>query len=158
MKILVVFYSRTGRTRTAALKLAGRLDAAVEELREAGVSRAGVAGYVLAGRDAMMKRVPELEPAAADPAAFDLVVLAGPVWAFTVCPALRAYIAKKGSAIKRAAFVCTQGGSGAARAFAEMEALLGKAPVATLVLIDKEIARGAVEADLESFAKRLAAC
>ncbi|MFO7535045.1 MAG: hypothetical protein R6X19_05085 [Kiritimatiellia bacterium] len=158
MKTLVVFYSRTGRTRTAAQKLARLLNATVEELREAGVNRAGAVGYWRAGRDALMKRSSELEPVGADPATFDLVVLAGPVWAFTVCPALRSYLAKQGRVIRRAAFLCTQGGSGAPRAFAEMEALLGQPPAATLVLLDQEIAREAVDAEVEAFAKKVSAC
>ena len=116
MKTLVVYYSRSGRTRVASEKLAGLLGASVEELREKGVDRSGAMGYMKAGRDAMQKRAVELEPLKEDPAAFDLVVLAGPVWAFTVCPAIRAYLAAHAGAIARAAFVCTQGGSGAPRA------------------------------------------
>ncbi|MFZ4397620.1 MAG: flavodoxin family protein, partial [Kiritimatiellia bacterium] len=148
MKTLVVFYSRTGHTRKVAEKLAGLLGAETEELIESGKDRAGVLGFMKAGRDAMLKRAVELASVTKDPASFDLVVLGSPVWAFTMCPAIRAYAAGHAGAIRKAAFFCTHGGGGASKSFTEAEAILGKPLAATLALVDKAVDRGEVDADL----------
>ena len=155
MKTLVVFYSRTGRTRVAAMELAQELGADVEELHEMRGGRSGVKGYVLAGRDAWLARESPLAPLRYDPSAHELVVVAGPVWAFTMCPAVRAYLKLCGPKLHRAAFLCTQAGKGARRTFMRMAALLDRAPVDTLVLIDRDIDKNRHTAALSAFAARL---
>lgn len=157
MKTLVVFYSRTGRTRKVAEKLARLMGAETEELLEPGKDRAGALGFMLAGRDAMLKRPVDLAPVEKDPAAFDLVVLGSPVWAFTMCPAIRAYAAAQAGAIRKVAFYCTHGGGGPSRSFSQAEEVLGKPLAATLSLLDKAIDRNEVDAELAAFAKRLTA-
>jgi flavodoxin len=157
MKTLVVFYSRTGHTRKVAEKLAGLLGAETEELIERGKERGGVLGFMKAGRDAMLKRTVELAPAKKDPASFDLVVLGSPVWAFTMCPAVRAYAAAHAGAIRKAAFFCTHGGGGPSKSFTEAESILGKPLAATLALVDKAVDRGEIDAELAAFAKQLTA-
>ena len=157
MKILVVYYSRTGHTRKVAEKLAGLLGAETEELIEPGKERGGVLGFMKAGRDAMLKRTVELAPAKKDPASFELVVLGSPVWAFMMCPAIRAYAEAHAGTIRRAAFFCTHGGGGASKSFTETESILGKPLAATLSLLDKAVDRGEVDAELAAFAKRLTA-
>jgi hypothetical protein len=90
-----------------------------------------------------------------DPASYDLVVLGSPVWAFTLCPAVRAYLAEQGKSIRKAAFLATHGGGGPSKSYAEAEALLGKPLVAALALRDKGIDAGEAEAELGAFAKTL---
>jgi len=154
VKTLVIFYSRTGRTRKVAEQLSVLLGADKEELLE-NESRKGVKGFLMGGRDAWKGNLSSLKPLQFDPANYDLTVLAGPVWAFTMCPAIRTYIQAHCDKIKRAAFICTQGGSGAVRAFAEMEKTLGKAPANTLTLIDKDIDRDLTAAQINTFAQAL---
>lgn len=152
MKTVVVFFSRTGRTRKAAQLLAERMGAETEELLETGVDRSGIGGYIRSGRDALQKRSAELEPLKHDVAAYDLVVLGSPVWAFTLCPALRTFLAAQGGSIRKAAFLSTHGGGGPAKSYKEAETLLGKPLVATLALRDRDIDAGSVEAELAAFA------
>ena len=151
MKTLVVFYSRTGCTRTVAQALAARLDAVIEELRET-TDRSGVAGYLRAGRDAGMRRPADLLPVACQPAAFDLTIVATPVWAFTMCPAVRTWLKREAVNIRRVAFVATQGGSGAERTFRHMEEIMGRPPVARLALIDKNVRAQSCEGQFTAFA------
>ncbi len=155
MKILVVYYSRTGHTKTVAEKLAGLLGAETEELFEQGKNRAGVLGFMKAGRDALMKRPVELAPRKKDPADFDLVVLGSPVWAFTMCPAIRAYAAVHAATLRKVAFFCTHGGGGSGKSDREVEAILGQPLAASLALLDKAVDRGGIAADLSVFVKRL---
>jgi flavodoxin len=154
VKTLVIFYSRTGRTRKVAEQLSALLGADKEELLES-ESRKGVKGFLMGGRDAWKGNLSKLGSQQNDPATYDLTVLAGPVWAFTMCPAIRTYLQANCEKIKRAAFICTQGGSGAVRAFAEMEKALGKAPANTLTLIDKDIDRDLIAPQVNAFAQSL---
>ena len=154
MKTVVVFYSRTGNTRKAAQALARELGAEVEKITEPG-SRAGFLGFLGAGRDAALKRLTPIEPLAFDPAAFDLVVVGTPIWAWTMASPVRTFLAQNAEKLKSVAFFCTEGGSGHERAFRQMEELAGKKPLATLALLEKEL-RGDFGAKLKEFAKALA--
>ena len=126
------------------------LGADLEELRET-ADRSGVKGYLLAGRDAMQKRPADLLPVTQQAADYDLVIVGTPVWAFTMCPAVRTWLLREATQMRRAAFFCTQGGSGAERAMREMEKLLGRPLVARLTLRDKDIRAGACDAALSQF-------
>lgn len=151
MKTLIVFYSRTGCTRTVSREVGRLLGADLEELRET-VDRSGAGGYLRAGGDAMFKRTVALQATAYRPEAYDLVILATPVWAFTVCPAIRTWLQREAANLKKVAFICTQGGSGAERAQAEMALLSRREPVARLVLKDRDIRAGACAGACEIFA------
>lgn len=156
MKILVVFYSRTGHTRQVATDLAAKLGADLEELREE-QDRSGVLGYLKGGRDACLGHDSALLPVSRDPADYDLVVAGTPVWAFTACPAISTWLKRHSQAIRRLACFCTQGGSGNQRTFDSMRKLSGHEPVATLTLIDRDVRKGLVDDSLSRFAGEIAA-
>ena len=151
MKTLIVFYSRTGRTRAVAQELARQLGADQEELKEQ-ADRSGATGYIAAGRDAMLKRPAELLPTACRPADYELVIVGTPVWAFTMTPAIRTWLTREAASLPKVAFLCTQGGSGAERTMFDMEQLAGKAPVAKLILRDKDIQANACADAIAAFA------
>ena len=144
MKSLVVYYSRTGNTRKVAQAIAGVLKADVEEIVDL-KDRAGVKGYLLAGRDAMRKEETPIEPIKHDVTAYDLVVVGTPVWAFTMAAPVRSFLVGPGSSARRMAFFCTMGGSGANRAFREMQAAGGREPNATLALTERAVAAGSAD-------------
>lgn len=161
MRALVAYYSRTGSTRRAAEAVAEALRAGaqveVEEIRDR-KNRAGLLGWLGAGRDAVLGRGTGIEPVRADPGAFGLVVVGTPVWAWTAAPAARAFLEKHVAGMKRVAFLCTMGGSGAERTFRAMERACGRAPVATLALLERDVKRPGAEAfgaRVEAFAKAL---
>jgi flavodoxin len=154
MKVLVVFYSRTGNTRKVAQALARELGAGVEKIAEPG-SRTGLFGFLAAGRDAAMKRLTPIEPLVFDPEAYDLLVVGTPVWAWTMASPVRTFLAKNAAKLKSVAFFCTAGGSGHERTFRQMEELAGKPPLATLALREKEL-KGDFGAKVREFAKALA--
>ena len=79
MKILVTFYSRTGNTRKIGNEIAEKLKADADEVVDK-KPRGGVKGYLFAGRDAMKKKLAEIEYRK-DPAEYDLVIIGIPVWA-----------------------------------------------------------------------------
>jgi len=141
MKILVAYYSRTGVTKKAAELLAEQLSAATEEIKDT-VKRAGVTGYVLAGRDAMQRRLTKLEPIKNDPAEFDLVIIGTPIWSWNMSTPVRTYLTEQKDKFKQVAFFCTMGGSGDLKAFKEMGEIVDKRPAAVLSLRTKEVVTG----------------
>ncbi|MBI4726720.1 hypothetical protein HY768_05790 [candidate division TA06 bacterium] len=150
MRILIAFYSRTGFTKKACLELAQKLGADTEEIVDT-TSRKGAIGWLYAGRDAIRKISTTIGPLQKDPAAYDLVVLGTPVWAWTLTPAIRAYLEQNKGKIKQAAFLCTMGGSGDDGAFRGMEKLLGQKPLATLALKTKQVAGNQYAGEIDEF-------
>ena len=95
MKVLVAYYSLTGNTKALAEKMAKALEkheVAVEEIQPV-KPYALPSAYVLGGKDAMFKKIIEIQPLENDPAKFDGLVVLSPVWAWTFSPPTRAFIA-----------------------------------------------------------------
>ena len=137
-KTLIVYHSRTGDTRRIAQHLAGRLGADLDQIRIV-QPMDGVLGYVACAIESMAQLTPALRPMRHRPADYDLVIVGTPVWFWNLSSPVRSWLEKFGHRGKRVAFFCTMGGSGASRAFASMEELTGRAPVATLALTDGEV-------------------
>jgi len=139
MKVLVVFYSRTGTTKKVAERIAEELKSnGVEVVLEEVIDkkgRSGLTGWLGAGKDATFRRPAEIEPLKANPADFAVVAVGTPVWAWTVTPAVRTFLKEHAASCQRLAFFCTMRSFGAERTFRTMEELAGKAPLATLALI-----------------------
>jgi len=149
MKALVVFYSRTGVTKRAANAMADEcraagMDTAVEEIIDKR-NRRGVINWFRAGRDAMRRRLTEIEAPKLRPGDFDAVAIGTPVWGWNMTPAVRTYLQEKGGGIRKAAFFCTMGGSGAQKTFAEMEKIIGRHPAASLALLTEDVRKNAPE-------------
>ena len=136
MKTLIVYYSRTGTTKKVGENIANILKCDSEEIFDT-KNRSGALGYIGSGRDAMLKKLTKLKFIQRNPNLYDLVIIGGPVWAFTVSAPVRTYITE--NKFKNVAFFCTQGGRGAEKAFSEMEKLAGRKPKALLVLRTKEV-------------------
>lgn len=144
MKILIVYYSRTGVTKKLADFIAKKIGAETEEIKDT-VNRAGVLGYMLAGRDGMKRRLTKLEPPKLNPVDFDLVIIGTPIWSWNMSAPTRTYLEEYKSQFKQAAFFCTMGGSGHETAFKEMEEIIGKKPLAILSLKTKGVVTGVLE-------------
>ena len=140
MRTLVVYYSRTGNTRKIGEEVAAALGAEIEELKDR-KNRQGRVGYMRAGRDAMRKHTADLEPTTRNPAKYDLVVLGGPVWAFTICTPTRTYATSHKDNFKSVAFLCTAGDTRFAhKGCAILGEVTGRTAVATLALGEKDVA------------------
>jgi flavodoxin len=154
-RILVVNYSRTGHTRLVAEELARALHADSEEIRDSG-DRDGVLGYARSALEALFGVSCEIRVPVLDPARYDLVVIGTPVWNASVSTPARTYLWLERDRLPRVAFFVTHGGSGSGRALAQMRALAGKAPLATLVVREREITGSAHHAKVARFAKSIA--
>jgi len=155
-KLLVVFYSRTGMTRLVSSMLADELDCAVEELCDVR-SRVGLWGLLTSSVDGVLERGTRLGPVREDPLAYDLVVVATPVWSSSVSAAVRTYLAERRGRFRKVAFALTQGTVGRARVFRQMEELSGRAPLTTLAVTESDFLRGHYRRKVSRFAARIRA-
>ena len=154
MKILVVYYSRTGNTKKVCQELAARLGADCEEII-ATKSRSGIWGYLMGGRDAAKNTPAVIKPVKYDPGQYDLVVIGTPVWVGTMPPAIRTYIAGNNDKLKNVAYLCTMGGRGGDKTILAMEEQSGKKGTASLILLTKEIQKDQYSEKLNQFAAQL---
>lgn len=152
-KSLVVFHSRSGYTRRVAHSLARRLGADIEEIRIV-QPLDGLPGYVMCAIEALAGLAPALRPGRRSPAGYDLVVVGGPVWFWSLSSPVRSWLERHPLKGRKFAFFCTMGGSGARGAFSTMAQLCGQAPLATLALTDAEVDAGP-QAKLDDFVRRL---
>ena len=151
MKTLVVCYSRTGNTHSLGHRIAGALDAPIEDIADR-VVRRGLLGYLRSGRDAWFGYVPEILPSDHDPGEYDLVVVGTPVWNWSLSGPARAYLKRYASRLPRVAFFCTMGGAGSGRVFRQMEEAVGRAPVATFARNQAQLAAMDLDNAVEAFA------
>jgi flavodoxin len=134
-KILVAYYSRTGNTKKVAEKIAHHLKADLDEIIDLKDRKRKIIGWLIAGRDASKKMDTPIK-FIKDTKTYNLVVVGTPIWAWTLTPAIRAYL-KQNKKIKKIAFFCTCGGN-PGNAFEEMEKL-SKRPLSTINIPEKEI-------------------
>ena len=125
MKILIAYYSKTGNTEKVAQNLATLLGADLEKIIDK-TSRAGIWGWLIAGRDGMQKKMTEIETPIKNPADYDLIILGSPVWGWDMVPALRAYVEKFKTDCKNVALFVTSGNTGVDKVAPSFEAALDK--------------------------------
>ena len=154
MRTLVVYYSRDGTTRKVGESIAAKLKCDIEEIVDL-KKRSGILGYLFAGMDAGMKRMTKIKDAIKDPSGYDLVIVGTPVWAVTVTPAVRTYLAQNKDNLRKVAFYCTYGGSGNRNSFREMESICGKRPAATAEVNTTEVKLKLFDEKVGNFANAL---
>lgn len=110
-RILVVYYSRTGKTQWTAEKLAEMLGADIERITEE-KDRSGKLGWLGAGKDTMTDKPAKLTSQHSTEGR-DVVIVGMPVWAASPPPAVRAYLQQVDLAGKTVCAFCTfEGGGG----------------------------------------------
>jgi flavodoxin len=145
MKSLVVYYSRTNTTRKLAEKIAGEINADIEEIKPK-VNYQGKIGYVRGGKDAMSEKIIDLEELKYNPEDYDVVYIGGPVWASKAANPLISYLNQ--NSFSNVKFFLTAGKSGFESSFKQMEKYSTK-PLKTLALTTKEVKQD--NYDLKSF-------
>ena len=154
MNGLIVYFSRTGRTRKVAEALQTLTGFDVEEIKEA-KGRGGAIGWLRSGMESTRKMLPSIRAPQHDNSSYDIVVIGTPIWASNMSSPVRAYITNHGADITTAALFCTGDGNDPETVFAPITELLGKEPVATLGLIGEEREGEAATRKIEVFAAKL---
>jgi flavodoxin len=147
MKILIVYYSRTGTTKKIATELAAALSADIEEINEL-KSRRGIWGWITAGRDSSLRKETQIADLKSKLEDYDLVIVCTPIWAWTISTPMRQFLLQYANKIKQIGFVVTMGGSGAQRAFTHMQELCKKTPRFTAAFIEKKVKNGEYKQEL----------
>ncbi|NVM53992.1 MAG: hypothetical protein HWN66_09860 [Candidatus Helarchaeota archaeon] len=150
MKILTVYYSRTGNTKGIGEEIVGELKCDVEEIFDT-QKRKGIWGWLKSGYQATRKKLTVLQPINLDPSDFDLVIIGTPIWNRHVSVPTRTYLSETASKLKKVAFFCTEGGRGGKRAFSEMETVCDQEPVAVLELTKKDIKKSLYNNRMQEF-------
>ncbi len=154
MKALIVYFSRTGRTRKVAEAIASLTGSDLEEIREKR-GRGGPLGWLKSGMESTRGTLPNIEPLDNDPASYDLVVIGTPIWASNASSPVRAFVNQYKDRIREAAFFCTGDGNDSDEAFKGLEELLGRKPQATMDLLGEEREGDPAEAKIREFADSL---
>jgi hypothetical protein len=154
MNTLIVYYSLSGTTRAVAAALAQELGADIEEIR-CGRYSLGFWGFLRAAYDSWRGNLPAIEPLVHAPSRYDLVLIGGPIWASHPATPVRAYLRQEASRLPSVAFFLTHGGSAGQQVLREMEQLIGRPPITTLVVREGEVRRGTFSSAVFSFAATL---
>ncbi|MCE9575530.1 MAG: flavodoxin [Deltaproteobacteria bacterium] len=155
MRILVVYYSRTGTTARVAEQVARRLDADLECIGDR-TPRDGWRGWLRCAYEAMRARTGPVSSSGRDPSRYDLVVIGTPIWGGVLATPVRSWIARHHEVLDDLGMFCTCGASDGERAIAELTRLAGTPPRAALVLRHDQLRRGVPVEALDVFAAALA--
>lgn len=121
MKVLVAYYSRSGNTGKVALTLARELTADICEIKDT-KNRKGFSGLLFAGKDAIRRNMTEIEYKKKDVENYDLICIGTPVWAKTMAPAIKTYIAANTFKNKKILLFCTTAFDGVRETLDDMRA------------------------------------
>ncbi len=154
MKSLVVFYSLTGNTSLVASKIAALLKADTERILCQKPYK-GPWGYFKAAYHSLTGRSVPIQASKIAPHDYDLIVVAGPIWAGRIAPPVRSFLHDYRGHSKHMAFCVTYGGSQPDYSFRQMEEFSGIKPVATLSVTAEEITEGHYDLPVRTFVKTL---
>lgn len=125
MKSVILYYSRTGKTRFLAEKLGDELGADLAEIRDLR-KRGGFFGFLGGVRDAHLGLKTEVAPSNFDLGDYELVILGTPVWAYNPTPAISTFLDKCNLLNKKVILFVTSRGVGYRRAINILKDMVGK--------------------------------
>ncbi|MEM5343612.1 flavodoxin family protein [Paraburkholderia azotifigens] len=154
---LVVYFSRSGRTRRIAEMLASELGADVEPIceRNSGGAQGRKRGYVRSLLDAWFERPADLLPALHDVSRYDVVVVASAVWASHASAPAVTWLKEHGGRIPRLALFCCVRRRGHKQALKQMMHAAGKPAVACCVVTDRDVRTRVDGVKRQAFARKI---
>jgi flavodoxin len=155
IRAIVIYYSRSGHTRTVAEEIArafGRAD--IEEIRDT-AKRGGLFGWFRSARDGMKKLSTPLASPGRNVADYDLVIVGGPIWAGGLSSPVRSWFQAHAGELRHVAVFLTHGGSKRDEVLAMMAEVSGHVPLAELSVKERELGTPAASARIAAFASAL---
>ncbi len=110
-KTLIVYYSYTGITREAALKIQQQTGADLMPIITRDPYPDSSMLFITSIKEIRSGYLPPLLPLAASIADYDTIITGSPVWWYTMPPALNSFLSQAGLSGKTIAPFCTQGGN-----------------------------------------------
>ncbi|MCK4308423.1 MAG: hypothetical protein KAW42_00390 [Candidatus Atribacteria bacterium] len=154
MKILVVFYSRSGKTKKVAETISNILKCDIEEIFDT-KNRKGILGFLSVGTDANLRRLTAIKEIKNNPSLYDLVIIGTPIWSSNISTPIRTYLSLYKEDFKKVAFFCSHLGWETKKVFKDMENLCQKTPLDLLELTSRQVAKGKYIQKVEQFIKNL---
>ena len=133
MNALVVYYSRSGRMKSVAERIAREPEADIEEVREFGGSR----GDVRTMLGAIFGRTPRIGASEHSVGEYHLVVIGTPVWGAKPAPEIQALLSSLDLRCRPIGLFCTMSGTGDTKTFAKTKGLLAGADVKGRLSFDR---------------------
>lgn len=94
MKILTLYFSRSGHTRQAAEIIHSAVGGDIGEIRTVrNYSSSYAWAAVQGGIERWRNSLPKLQPLSVTPEEYDLLFLGSPVWWYTITPAMKSFLA-----------------------------------------------------------------
>jgi flavodoxin len=140
MNTLIVYYSRSGRTRKIAKQIAVKIKSDLEEIRD-NKNRSGIFGFINSGNEAYLKKTLPIDELENDPSQYETVIVGTPIWASTLSTPIRSFLKEYHHKLKRVAFFCTSMGSDPKPVFLAMEKLAAQKPIAVINITARDIKR-----------------
>jgi flavodoxin len=128
VNVLTVFFSRSGNTEKVVNKIQDSIKGDVELIKERG-SRKGIIGWIRSGGQNSRREIGKIEPTEYDPADYDIVILASPIWAGTVSSPMRGYMTKNKNKLRRTAVFLTNDSGNLEVAYKEIYEILPAPPI-----------------------------
>jgi flavodoxin len=92
MKSLVVYYSRTGKTRLVAQAIAEALNATLVEIKETKPRKLGPLIYLVGTFAALINRRSKINPIDVDLKQYERIFIGSPIWGSRPVPAVNSFI------------------------------------------------------------------
>lgn len=156
VKILIVYYSRTGHTQQVAKSIAKELDADLEAIVDV-KNREGVLNYLFSAWESFREKPTFIQTPINNPADYDLVVLGSPTWVGSMSSPMRAYINIQQKEFKEIALFCTSISPDNENMLQDMASLCEQESIASLIVTEEEIKNRAYCGNLEKFTAALKA-
>lgn len=153
MRVLLVYYSRTGRTKDIALAIKSKLECDILEIHDT-ANRKGFMGYMKSSLQSIFGQQTELNIIEHNPKDYEIVVIGTPIWVQNMSVPVRTYLTQFGNKMEQVAFFCTMGGSGFEATFKKM-ADLTKEPEATLAVTEESVKKRNYDDQVEDFVKAI---
>lgn len=154
MKVLVVYYSKTGNTKMISNEISKRLNADVEEVIDIN-DRQGYLNLLKSIKEAISEKESKIHDLKYDPENYDLVIIGTPVWASRIASPIITFLKRNRTHLNNVAFFYTQTGSSKNLVFEQMEKFSEAFPLATLSIFGKDIEKGFHIAKIEKFISSL---
>jgi flavodoxin len=151
MRMLVVYYSRTGTTKKVAESISGVLKCDMEEIFDT-KKRTGLLGFLRSGMEATFNMTTTLKEIKNDPAQYDIVIVGTPIWSHKISSPIRTYLSRNKNNLKNVALFCTYGSAISDKIIDTVEAMCGKRPLDFLKVTMDEVIEGTYHEKARAFA------
>lgn len=147
MKVLTVYFTRSGNTEMVVKKIHESVGGDVELISEL-TNRKGIIGWLRSGRGNSKREVAKINETQYDPANYELVILASPIWAGAVSSPMRGYMTENREKLGSTAVFLSNDSGSVDAAIDEIRVLLVNPP-----LVEGSLQRSKIKTEFESTVK-----